>query len=111
MAFTGTPAIQQISDRVVRVTNVSLGNGAAGTIGLFGGGGEVSLPQAFQPKVYGQYGSVDLAESIEVTVMAAGATLGADVQVAKTASPFLCTITNNAAGAATAVLEIYLKFH
>jgi hypothetical protein len=111
MAFTGTPVLQQISDRAVRITGVSLGNGAAGTIGLAGGSGEISLPAAFKPTVYGQYGTVDLAESIEISVWAAGATLGAGVQIAKTASPFLATITNNAAGAATAALEIYVKWH
>ncbi len=111
MAFTGTPSIQQVSDRVVRITGVSLGNGASGTIGLNGGSGEISLPAAFKPTAYGQYSGVDLAECVEVTVNAAGASLGNNVQIAKTASPFLATITNNAGGAATASLEIYVKYH
>jgi hypothetical protein len=111
MAFTGSATIQQVSDRVVRIIGLSLGNGAAGTIGLNGGAGEVSLPATFQPKAYGQYSGVDLAESIKVTPIARGATLGANVQITKVASPFLITVTNNAAGAATAELELYIEFH
>lgn len=111
MAFTGTPAIQQISDTIVRIANISLATSAAGTISLSTGAGEVLCPAAFKPTPYGQYGGVDLAEAIEVTVVPTGATNAANVQVVKTASPFLVTITNNSGSVATATFEVYLKFH
>lgn len=110
MAFTGTAAFQYISNSCVRITGLSLGNGAAGTIGLAGSAGEVDLPAWFQPSPYKNPdgSTTDLAESIEVTVIPAGAAPNI-VYVTKTAAPFLATLTNSAAGATSGALEIYVK--
>lgn len=110
MAFTGTATQALVSDRMVRITGLSLANTAAGTISLFGGGGNVELPDAFNPE---PYRDIDLAESLEVSFVAA-ATLSAAplrVSVTKTASPLLITLTNDDGTNATPALEIFVKFH
>ncbi len=108
MAFTGAAVFQKISDRVMRVTGLSLGIGAAGTIGLFGGAGEVSLPDNFEPS---PYQDVDLIEGVEVSVtMVTAEAVAPAVQVVKTTAAFLTTMTNGGA-AATGGMEIYFRFH
>src|SRR5256885_1595679 len=39
MAFSGTPVIKQVSDRIIRITNVSLDAGQAAALALHGGNG------------------------------------------------------------------------
>lgn len=90
MAFTGVPVITVVSDSVARITGVSLASGAAGTIGLFGSGADIELPRALN---WSPYGDVDLAEAIEVIT-----TPEIPLTVAKTASPFLATLTNDIGG-------------
>jgi hypothetical protein len=121
MAFTGTPVVQMLSNSICRITGVSLGAGASGTIGLAARTtpGEVTLPASFEPKPYtlpGSGGLVDLIEALDVD--AKPTTTGAivvatPVHVGKagaTPETFLATLTNPS-GAATQTLEIYVKFH
>jgi hypothetical protein len=118
MAFSGTPVVKQVSDRIVRITDVSLGAGANGTIGLFGATGtapNIRLPESFKAAPY-TYGDdvVELQDSLDVTAEPNEVT--GDVQYAvvtktgTTAADFRATI-NNPFGSATPLLEIYIKFH
>lgn len=109
MAFTGAAVIEKVSDRVVRVTGLSLAAAAVGTISLFEGAGEVKLPDDFNPT---PYSDVDLAEAIEVSFIKIATSVAAlDVFVAKVASPFLATFTNDDGVNATSELEMYFRFH
>lgn len=108
MAFTGTATVTKVSNSLVRITGLSLAAAAAGTIGLFGESGDVDLPDAFNPK---DYGDVDLAESLEVSAhMVTAEAVAPALQVVKTTGPFLITMTNGG-GAASGGLEIYVRFH
>ncbi len=111
MAFTGTPVVKQVSGNVCRITGISLGLGASGTISLHGGTGAVKLPAGFQP---GPYAAVTLQDAVDVDAKpaAAGAT-AIPVQVTKTGTTptdFLATLTNGS-GTNSPALEIYAKFH
>ena len=109
MAFTGTAVFETVADGVVRVTGLSLASSQNGTIGLFGGAAEVPLPDNFNPT---QYGTVDLAESLQFNITSAVAGAAAlFLTIAKTTSPFLATITNNDGVNATGNLEIYVRYH
>ena len=61
MPFTGAAVFQKVSDGLVRVTGLSLAASAAGTISLFGEGGDVELPDSFN---ISPYQDVDLAEAV-----------------------------------------------
>jgi hypothetical protein len=120
MAFTGTPVISQVSDRMVRITGLSLAAAAAGTIGLFGATGstpDVRLPEPFKPEHYKFNGSdVPLADSIEVTAQpaATGTATAIPIAIVKTGTTdadFRATITNTHATTTTPELEIYVQFH
>lgn len=117
MAFTGVPVIEQISDRVVRVTGVSLAAGADGILGLFGSTvvGAVALPAAFDPRPYEYQGNiVSLIESVRVTInpVTDVSNFGIPIRVVKTgAGPtFAITFTNDEAAVASGDLEIYVEF-
>lgn len=110
MAFTGVAVVTQITDGLCRITGLSLAPAAVGTIGLFGSGAGVELPDGFNPK---PYDGIDLAESVQFSAVPAAANpagVAPALQVGKTASPFLITLTNNGA-AATAALEMWVRFH
>ncbi len=118
MAFTGTPTVIPISDRIVRITGLSLAAGASGTIGLFTASGTpgVKTPQSFQPAVY-EYNttSVGLQSSIEVTAQpaAVGVATAVPVSVVKTGTTnvdFLATLTNTSV-VNSPDLEIMVRFH
>ena len=117
MAFTGTPAVVQISDSIIRITGVSLAAAAAGTIGLNaaisgGGTGEIDLPASFNPLNYAYKGVViDPSESVLVSVnVTATDADNNSIRIAKTDNPFLVTLTNDGASD-TPLLEIYLRYH
>jgi hypothetical protein len=123
MAFTGTPVVKQISDRMVRITEVSLASAAAGTIVLTGAvsppSGSVTLPSAFQPTPYA-YGTetalVTLQDAIEATNQAAaiGVATAIPVSTVKTGTTpadFVITLTNTHGSLATPALEIYVRWH
>lgn len=109
MAFTGVAVFAEVSDRVIRVTGLSLGNAAVGVLGLFGdAGAEIQLADGFQPE---DYGDIDKAESVEVSFVTVDAlAAAAAIQVEKAAAPFRVTMTNGNA-TPTGDLEIWLRFH
>lgn len=118
MAFTGTPVVEQVSDRMVRITGVSLGIAAAGTIGLFGITfitPDVRLPESFRPEHY-KYGDdlVTFNASIKVTVQSADAvsefSMPAITKAGTDDDDWRATVTNTF-GSASPGLEIYVEFH
>jgi hypothetical protein len=120
MAFTGTATVKQISDRLVRITGLSLTTGAAGTIGLNGATGStpgVELPETFKTQHYAFLGSnVPFQDAIEVTAHAAATGVATAVPIAivksgTTIADFRATITNTHATLATPNLEIMVRFH
>ncbi len=121
MAFTGTAVVKQISDRLVRITGLSLaGNNTTGTIGLAAATGStpgVTLPEAFKTEHYTFLGSnVPFQDAIEVTaqVAATGVATAVPIAIVKsgtTTADFRATITNTHASLATPNLEIMVRFH
>jgi len=114
MAFTGVAVVTKVSDSLCRITGLSLASGAAGTIGLFGGTGDVLLPDGFNPKPFSppEGGIIDLAESIDVSWVPVAANptgVAPALHVTKNASPFLAIMTNDGA-VATAALEIWVRY-
>ncbi len=118
MAFTGTATVIPVSDRMVRITGLSLAGGANGTIGLNGATGTapgVTLPASFQPGVY-DYGTTDvaLASSIRLDYNYVEATADeVPLTVAKTGTTvadFRITVTNNT-GSTSSQVEMYVFFH
>lgn len=120
MAFTGTPVFQMISDRVVRLTGVSLASGAAGIVGLNGSTvvGAVQTPNQFKPEPY-RYGvanpNVSLPESIRVTInpVTDVSNFAIPIRVVKTGTTtagFAITFTNDEAAVTSPELEIYIEF-
>ena len=111
MAFTGVAVVEKIADDLVRITGISLGISAVGTIGLFGdGAANVQLPDAFDPKAYAD---VSLSDSVQVSAVqdGGGAPLATMMlTIAKAEAPFQITVTNRIA-TATGTLEIYVRFH
>jgi hypothetical protein len=111
MAFTGTAVVELIAGDLVRITGLSLGISANGTIGLFGDAtADENLPDNFNPV---PYADVNLSDAIQVLVQQDGsgtplATMM--LTVAKAESPFQITITNLIA-TATGGLEIYVRYH
>jgi hypothetical protein len=120
MAFTGTAVVKQVSDRIVRITGLSLASAAAGTIGLTGATGTapgVTLPASFKTEHY-TFGTVNVpfADAIEVTAQpaAVGTATAIPIAIVKTGTSladFRATITNTHGSIATANLEIVVKFH
>jgi hypothetical protein len=124
MAFTGTPTIIRISDRVVKILGLQLASGASGTISLHEGAGEVKMPDSIN---WGAYAGKDagddvvqLVEAVEVGmhfVTDPGTPLEPSYRVVHTKSGigpanFLITFTNHDVGQAlSAVMEMYIRFH
>jgi hypothetical protein len=122
MAFTGTATIKQISDRMVRITGLSLASGASGVIALATTdsppGGSVVLPASFKPGAYTYSAnvSVGLQDCIEVTALPAttGVATAIPVSVVKTGTTpaaFVATLTNTHGSLATPNLEIFVRLH
>lgn len=120
MAFTGAATIKKISDNLFRITGVSLGIGAAGTIALSQNAAasevDITAPGWEKYDSVGLHGgTVSLAEAVSVTVNdidVAGTTVEPVVIVKTGTVPtdFLITLTNRDA-AATGTLEIYVRYH
>jgi hypothetical protein len=119
MAFTGAAVIKKISDNIYRITGLSLGIGANGTIGL--GENAAAAVKLLgtgwnRYETVGQHGGqVELDESVQCDVISADAagTAVEDIAVVKTGdgpADFLLTLTNKDA-AVSGALEIYVKFH
>lgn len=123
MAFTGVAVFQMITQNLVRITGLSLGAGASGTIGLARktAAAEITIPAQFNPDVYtidgggGALDTVTLAESLafEITPnQTGGITAAVPVNVAKTGTApedFQASLANPSGGA-TQGLEIYVRF-
>jgi len=118
MAFTGVATIKKVAENLFRITGLSLAAGAAGTISVDAGAGEVKLdaPEWGGYDTAGQQGgAVTLADAIQVEVVSADAagTAVEDVAVVKTGTlpaDFLATLTNKDV-AASGALEIYVRYH
>lgn len=120
-----SPVITPVSDQLARITGVTLGSGAFGTISLQEGAGELRLPDSMNWAPYGRFDDpnqvVDLVESVEVDWHFLGDPgltyeLSGRIGLAKAAggSPttFLITLTNFDTGEDfTAPMEIYVRFH
>jgi len=119
MAFTGVAVIAKISDKKVRITGLSLGIGATGTIGLAANAAssevDVTMPNWDAYDVPGTHGgNVTLNESVSVDVRCvdAAATTTEEIAVVKTGTvpaDFLITLTNRDA-ALSGALEIDVSF-
>ncbi len=112
MAFTGSATVKKVSDRIYRITGLSLAGAASGTISLSGGTGDVKLPET---PTWNKYDEVGLDDSIDVTSQpVTGVATRVPVTTVKTGdgpTDWLCTMTNGTGGTASGNLEIYLKFH
>jgi hypothetical protein len=118
MAFTGTPALVKVSDRVFRVTGVTLAADASGTIGFSDKtiAAEVSLDAPeWKPYVNGDGEPVSLQDAVEVAVyITTDVTTPVPVSVVKTGtkhSDFVITLHNDTAATTSPGLEIYVQFH
>jgi hypothetical protein len=109
MAWGGVAQIEAVADDLVRIVGLTLGEAASGTISLFGGGGEVELPERFSVNAVG-YDGVDLTSAIEVVwnQYDVAATMPPLWHI-KTSSPFLITFTNGGGDLATP--ELYIRYH
>ena len=118
MAFTGTPTFQMVSDSICRITGLSLGAAAVGTIGLTGhtgGAPDVTLPEQLLTKHYAYLGvNVPFAAFIDCDVKPVATLTNFSVPaVAKTGTTvgdFRITVTNSF-GSTSPGLEIYVKIH
>lgn len=118
MSFTGTAAIKKISDGQFRITGLSLGIGAAGTISLSQGNGEVKItaPGWGEYKTSGVHGgNVGLNEAVtcEVEYADAAAATTEPIAVVNTSDDpvnFLITLTNRDA-AVSGALVLVVRFH
>ncbi len=118
MAFTGTPVVEKISDRLFRITGVSLAGDASGTIGF--------SDKTVAPEVEIEAPTLQpykLAGSVAVSLQAAVQTLinpvtdvtsAVPISVVKTGTThadFVITVHNDTAATASGGLEIYVEFH
>jgi hypothetical protein len=117
MSFSGVAVVQQITDRKVRITGLSLPlGGQDGSIGLFGDlAVDVQLPDAFIPRVNNFQGEVlDLAALIEVSyVVTTDVNVAVPVSISKNAAPFQIGFHNDTSdegGFPTGELEIYVSY-
>ena len=119
MAFTGTAVVTQISDRMLRITGLSLAGSASGTIGLHGATGsapDVTLPVAFQPQAY-RYGDTEvaLADAVKIEWLPNSSPVASFLAVdttksGTTAADFRITL-HNSSGSASPAFEMYVSFH
>ncbi len=113
MAFTGTPVVTSLGKNIVRITGLSLAAAAAGTIGLAGGAGQVSLPSSFPSSVdaQAQANGLSMTDMVELRFQrGVGGTQAAKLNVDKAAAPFLLTITNPDGANVSGPLDIYVQY-
>lgn len=113
MAFTGVAVFAEVSSRVVRITGLSLAATASGVFGLNGDvGAEIQLPDGFQPE---NYSDIDLAESVEVSIVNAQTPVGTFAEqrlgVTKVVGPPFRITINNGLVAVSGPMEIFMRFH
>ena len=111
MAWTGAPTVVAIDHFAARITGISLAAGAAGTISLNGGGGNIELPADLPSTAPTDPVGLTMADVVQVSYLHTAAATNADhMHVVKTNAPFLITFTNDDGAAATGALEIYVVF-
>lgn len=120
MAFTGAATIKVVSQHQVRITGLSLGSAATGTIGLHQKtvAPDVRLPASFQPKSYNnaEGHKVTIADAVDCRINKAAADANStQYSVVKTGGlgdgdDFAITITNLVA-AVGPLLELYVFFY
>jgi hypothetical protein len=124
MSFTGSPVVKLVTDKLVRITGLSLDAGAQGIITNDSGGGgflvvTVPLPAAWHPQdaVNRDGEHVPRSESVKVwwvPVAAGEGTFMPVVTIVKldigNAHGFAATFTNISAEDSPE-MEIYLEFH
>lgn len=118
MAFTGAAVVKQVSDRIVRITGLSLAAGATGTIGLAGSAGtppDVVLPESFKTEHY-TYGGLSMSfpDMLDVTTkQTADSATAVPITITKigsTLADFRMNLKNSSSGVSP-TLEIYVKLH
>ena len=125
MAFTGAATVVKISDGLSRITGLSLGSGATGTIGLAGSGADVELENLWAPYAGDANGdgAVDLAEAVQcwwtfVTGIGGGSALDTSYRIHQTkvngddpATFLISLISTDGIEGQSAEMEIYVRFH
>jgi hypothetical protein len=118
MAFTGTPVIKKVSDKMFRITGVSLAGDASGTIGFSDktSAAEVSMVAPdWKPYKTAGGNSVTLQDAIKVSVNpVTDVTTPVPISVVKTGTThadFVITLHNDTAATAGPEMEIYVQFH
>lgn len=117
MAFGGVAVVNQISDRVVRITGLTLAAAATGTIALSNGpASDVQLPATFTPQevpsVAGDATVDTITDRTRVTIQqTAAAATGQPYHVQKNGvgqTTFQIAVTNDGA-VGSGALEIYVE--
>ena len=118
MAWTGVAVVKKVTDRLFRVTGLSLAGDASGTIGFSDKdvAAEVSLvAPTWQPFENSEGGSVALQDAIWVLMnVVTDVTSAVPISVVKSGTDhgdFVITFHNDSAATASANLEIYIGFH
>jgi hypothetical protein len=126
MPFVGVAVVKQVSDNLVRITGLSVTQGAAGTIGLATtvAASDVVLPAGFQPRPYDlpdAAADVSLDEAISVSFVPVGQQTSQPApDVSKGGTPQTFQIAFSVGGiipepplppGTTGEIEIYVRFH
>ena len=118
MAFTGTPVLKKVSDKMYRITGVSLAGDASGTIGFDDktSAAEVSIPApTWQPYKTAGGNSVSLQDAVKVSINpVTDVTTPVPISVVKsgtTHADFAITLHNDTAATTGPEMEIYVQFH
>lgn len=118
MAFTGTATISKVSDKLFRITGLTLAGDASGTIGFSDKtvAAEVSLvAPEWKPYHNGENALVSLQDAIEVRVgFSTDVTSAVPISYTKSGTnhgDFVATLHNDSAATVSAALEIYIEFH
>jgi len=119
MPFVGTPVLELVGDRELRLTGISLQASVTGTIGLFQATGvapDIKLPESFVVDAY-TYGGVAQSISAGLQVVVVPATAGPvtnlPVSVVKsgtTQADWRVSIVNTNSGLQTQDMEIWFRF-
>ncbi len=119
MAFTGNATVTSLGKYVARITGITLGAGAAGTIGFAtDAGADVKLPAQFPTVAEGRTDEVDagstalsLSDLVEASVHVGAGNKTGDIRISKGTNPFRITLTNASGNTATDGLEVYVRYH
>lgn len=120
MAFSGTPVVKKISDKMWRISgaDLTLAGDASGTIGFSDKtvAAECSIVAPdWQPYKTAGGNAVSLIDAVKVSVnIASDVTTPVPISVVKTGTThanFVITLHNDTAATVSGVLEIYVQFH